>query len=47
MPDMHHIAHRERENAPGHDGQASRYRLRWMTCRAQRRRCGIPTSVGS
>jgi hypothetical protein len=26
-----------RENAPCHDGQASRYRLRWMTCRAQRR----------
>ena len=23
--------------SPGHDAQASRYRLRWMTCRAQRR----------
>ena len=22
-----------REDAPGHDGQASRYRLRWMACR--------------
>jgi hypothetical protein len=35
-----------REDALGHDGQASRYRLQWMTRRAQRRRRGTLAPVG-
>ena len=32
---------------PGHDGQASRYRLRWMARRVQRRRRGTPWKANS
>jgi hypothetical protein len=34
-----------REDGPGHDRQASRYRLRWIACRAQREALSWPRLI--